>query len=224
MMSAVPDDLLPVVETFVSLQGESTHAGRLCFFIRFAGCNLRCAYCDTVYAHDDSGATLRAPVELVRMAHASGVRLVELTGGEPMLQTALPALARRLLDAGFELLLETNGSRPLVALPPGVKKIVDVKLPSSGMAAYNDPGNYPLLGPGDELKFVTGSRADFDWALDWIDRWRLDRLKIPLIFSPVFGAVAPADLARWLIDSRRNELRMQIQMHKVIWSPERRGV
>ena len=224
MMSAVPADLLPVVETFVSLQGESTRAGRLCFFIRFAGCNLRCAYCDTVYAYDDSGATLRSPAELVRMAHDSGVRLVELTGGEPMLQKALPALARQLLDAGLEVLLETNGSILLDTLPPGVGKIVDVKLPSSGMSDRNEPENYPLLGPGDELKFVTGSRADFDWALDWINRWRLDRLKIPLVFSPVFGAVDPADLARWLIDSRRNDLRMQIQMHKVIWAPDRRGV
>ena len=141
-----------------------------------------------------------------------------------MLHAATPRLAGSLLDAGLEVLIETNGSRPLGSLLSGVKKIVDVKLPSSGMAEHNDPANYALLGPGDELKFVTGSRADLDWALAWIGRWRLAELGIPLIFSPVFGKISPADLAQWLIDARDPALRMQIQMHKVIWEPDRRGV
>lgn len=217
-------DCLPVVETFLSLQGESTHAGRLCFFIRTAGCNLRCSYCDTVYAYDVGAAVMRSVGELTEQALASGATLVELTGGEPMLHAATPRLAESLLDAGLEVLIETNGSCPLGALPRGIKKIVDVKLPSSGMAEHNDPANYALLGSGDELKFVTGSRADFDWALAWIERHRLAALGIPLIFSPVFGKVAPADLAQWLIDARDPALRMQIQMHKVIWAPDRRGV
>ena len=217
-------DTLPVVETFLSLQGESTHAGRLCFFIRSAGCNLRCAYCDTAYAYDTAAAAPRSVAELVRLARDSGANLVELTGGEPMLHAATPRLAEALLEARFEVLLETNGSCPLAALPRGVRKIVDVKLPSSKMSDRNDPENYALLGPGDELKFVTGSRADFDWARDWIDRWRLAALGIPLIFSPVFGAVEFADLAQWLIDARDPALRMQLQMHKAIWDPARRGV
>ncbi|MPM71083.1 7-carboxy-7-deazaguanine synthase [bioreactor metagenome] len=224
MMNAADETIFPVVETFSSIQGESTHAGRQCFFIRFAVCNLRCSYCDTAYAWEASAATLRSIAELLAAVRESGLPLVELTGGEPLLQPGLPELARALLEDGREVLLETNGSLPLDMVPPDVRKIVDVKLPSSGMSEYNNSANYPLLGPGDELKFVTGGRSDFEWALAWIDRHRLAERGVPLIFSPVFGAIDPAELAQWLIDSRRPELRMQIQMHKVLWHPDRRGV
>jgi len=223
-MHAYDEIMLPVLETFVSIQGESTHAGRQCFFIRFAACNLRCNYCDTAYAWDASAAAMRSIAELLALVRASGQPLVELTGGEPLLQPELPVLAQALLEAGCEVLLETNGSLPVDAMPPGVKKIVDVKLPSSGMDEHNDIDNYSRLGPDDELKFVTGDRTDFDWALAWIKRYRLRELKIPLVFSPVYGAVEPAELARWVIDSGMPELRMQIQMHKVMWHPDRRGV
>ena len=223
-MNPYDEILLPVVETFVSIQGESTHAGRQCFFIRFAACNLRCAYCDTAYAWDAAAAAMRSVSELLALVRAAGQPLIELTGGEPLLQPELPVLAQALLEAGCEVLLETNGSLPVDAMPPGVKKIVDVKLPSSGMDEHNDIDNYSRLGPDDELKFVTGDRTDFDWALAWIKRYRLRELKIPLVFSPVYGAVEPAELARWVIDSGMPELRMQIQMHKVMWHPDRRGV
>ncbi|MBE6368337.1 MAG: radical SAM protein [Lentisphaerae bacterium] len=216
---------LPVVETFTSIQGESTHAGRICFFIRLAGCNLSCSYCDTVYAQSrDSAVEYMTVDELLEAAQQSPARLVELTGGEPALQPLAPQLAQRLLEAGFEVLMETNGSVLLDKFPPQLKRIIDVKLPSSNMSQYNEPGNYQLLRKGDELKFVTGSRADFDWALEWIDRWELDKKAVPLIFSAVFGAVEPDELVEWLLQSKRSNLRFQLQMHKFVWPPDMRGV
>ncbi len=215
---------LPVVETFLSIQGESTHAGRQCFFIRLGGCNLRCTYCDTEYAQSESAGSPRTIDSLTAEVISSGVRLVELTGGEPVLHPGLPDLAAALLAAGCEVLLETNGSLPLDKIPGAVKKIVDVKLPSSGMSDRNRVENYGLLKPGDELKFVTGTRADFDFALAWIARWRLEELLIPLIFSPVFGGVTPAELVSWVLDSGHPALRFQLQLHKFVWAPERRGV
>ena len=159
------DLTLPVVETFTSIQGESTHAGRLCFFIRLAGCNLKCSYCDTVYGQDAASGTLQTLGTLLEAAEASGVDLVEITGGEPALHPATPELAAALLKNGFEVLMETNGSILLDKFPHGVKRIIDVKLPSSNMSEYNDPSNYELLHEGDELKFVTGSFQDFQWPL-----------------------------------------------------------
>jgi 7-carboxy-7-deazaguanine synthase len=215
---------LPVVETFASIQGESTHAGRLCFFIRLAGCNLACSYCDTVYAQNCDCGTPIPLEELVEAARRSGLDLVEITGGEPALHPQTPTLAKMLLDAGFEVLMETNGSILLDKFPSGVKRIVDVKLPSSGMSATNEPGNYQLLKSGDELKFVTASKEDFLWALDWIDRWELDKKGVPLLFSAVFGEVELPELVQWILDSKRNYLRFQLQMHKFIWPPDMRGV
>ena len=216
---------LPVVETFTSIQGESTHAGRICFFIRLAGCNLSCSYCDTVYAQSrDSAVEYMTVDELLEAAQQSPARLVELTGGEPALQPLAPQLAQRLLEAGFEVLMETNGSVLLDKFQPQLMRIIDVKLPSSNMSQCNEPGNYQLLRKGDELKFVTGSRADFDWALEWIDRWELDKKAVPLIFSAVFGAVEPDELVEWLLQSKRSNLRFQLQMHKFVWPPDMRGV
>ena len=215
---------LPAVETFVSIQGESTHAGRICFFIRLAGCNLRCSYCDTVYAQTPECGKLRSMADLLAEVRASGVKLVELTGGEPALNENTPLLAEALLADGCEVLMETNGSVRLDRFPRGVKRIIDVKLPSSGMHEANDPANYRDLHAGDELKFVTGSREDFEYALAWIDRWELDKKSGPLIFSAVFGAVQPAELVEWIIASKRNYLRFQLQMHKFVWPPEMRGV
>ena len=218
------DLTLPVVETFTSIQGESTHAGRLCFFIRLAGCNLKCSYCDTVYGQDAASGTLQTLGTLLEAAEASGVDLVEITGGEPALHPETPELAAVLLENGFEVLMETNGSILLDKIPRGVKRIIDVKLPSSNMSEYNDPANYELLHEGDELKFVTGSFQDFQWALEWIDRWQLDKKNVPLIFSVVFGKVTPEEMVQWLLESRRSNLRFQLQMHKFIWPPEMRGV
>ena len=216
---------LPVVECFASIQGESTHAGRLCYFIRLAGCNLQCSYCDTVYAQSAAAGEMTALTDLLDGARRSGLKLVEITGGEPAMHPAAPILAQMLIDDCFEVLMETNGSVLLDKFPAQVKRIIDVKLPSSGMSDRNEPGNYALLKDGDELKFVTGSYEDFQWALEWIDRWQLDnKAGVPLIFSVVFGKVTPEELVQWLLESQRSNLRFQLQMHKFIWPPEMRGV
>ena len=212
--------MLSVCETFSSIQGESTHAGRPCFFIRLAGCSCSCSYCDTEYAK--APGREYAPQELVALARKSGLKLVEVTGGEPMEQRETPKLCRLLLDAGFEVLLETNGTIPLDAVPAGVRRIVDCKLPSSGMAARNCTSNYKLLGPGDEVKFVVGSREDFEYAAQVIAEHRLADAGCELLVSPVWGAVELPELAKWVLESGL-PLRMQLQMHKIIWG-DKRGV
>ena len=215
---------LNVVETFASIQGESTHAGRLCFFIRLAGCNLACSYCDTVYAQEENCGTDRSIAELIAEVKASRINLVEITGGEPALQKNAPVLAQALLDEGFEVLMETNGSVRLDLFPVELKKIIDVKLPSSGMHEANDIVNYRYLRPGDELKFVAGSLDDLEYAYSWIKRWELDTRGVPLLFSAVFGMIEPAAIVEWLLERNIPNSRMQLQMHKFIWNPEKRGV
>lgn len=211
-----------LVESFTSLQGESTHAGRICFFLRLAGCNLDCNYCDTRYARDFGAGEPATAEELVRLAKESGVGLVEITGGEPLADPETPELCRRLLDAGFEVLLETNGSLSIAPVPCEVRKILDCKLPGSGMAGHNDFGNYARLAPHDEVKFVISGRGDFDYALDVIHRYELVSRTRNLLASPVWGRVSFEELAKWVIDSRA-PLRMQLQMHKLIWG-DRTGV
>ena len=212
--------MLPVIETFSSIQGESTHAGRRCFFIRLAGCNLRCSYCDTAYAWD--GGKPYTVAELVDLAANSGTGLVEVTGGEPLIHPETPALLQALLDAGMEVLLETNGAVSIAAVPEQVRKILDCKLPASGMAEQNIFANYALLLPHDEVKFVVSSRKDFDYALDVVERYKLLSKTANLIFSPVWGKVSFEELADWVI-SCRYPVRMQLQLHKLIWG-DRKGV
>ena len=209
---------LPVCETFASIQGESTHAGRRCFFIRLSGCNLRCAYCDTAYAWE--GGTMREIDDLVAEAAASGMDCVEITGGEPLIHPETPELAAKLLAAGLETLVETNGSLDIGLLPPGCRRIVDCKLPDSGMAGHNLESNYDKLTPLDEVKFVVSSRRDFDCALAVIDRFALPKRTPHLLFSPVWGKVDFAELARWTLECRR-PVRMQLQMHKQIWGDQK---
>ena len=205
-----------LVESFTSLQGESTHAGRICHFLRLAGCNLDCNYCDTQYGRSFDAGEPATVGGLVKLAQSSGVKLVEITGGEPLATPETPELCRRLLEAGFEVLLETNGSLSIADVPREVRKIIDCKLPGSGMFAANDFRNYALLAPHDEIKFVISDRADFDCMLDVIRRYDLV-LKCPnLLASPVWGRVAFADLAAWVVESRA-PVRMQLQMHKQIW-------
>ena len=212
--------MLSVCETFSSIQGESTYAGRPCFFIRLAGCSCSCSYCDTEYAKQPGREY--GIDELVAQARSSGLKLVEVTGGEPVEQEETPLLCRRLLEAGFEVLLETNGTLPLDAIPAGVRRIVDCKLPSSGMAERNCVHNYGLLGAGDEVKFVVGSRGDFEYAVAVIGNCRLAEKGCELLVSPVWGKVKFAELAEWVMKSGL-PLRMQLQMHKIIWG-DRRGV
>ncbi len=211
-----------LVESFTSLQGESTHAGRICFFLRLAGCNLDCNYCDTRYARESEAGKPATVEELVGLAEESGAGLVEITGGEPLSDPETPELCRRLLDAGFEVLLETNGSLSIAQIPYEVRKILDCKLPGSGMAEHNDFSNYQLLAPHDEVKFVISSRTDFDYALDVIRRYDLSARTQNLLASPVWGRVSFEELAQWVVDSRA-PIRMQLQMHKLIWG-DRPGV
>ncbi len=214
--------MVRIVETFLSLQGESTHAGRPCWFIRLAGCNLSCSYCDTLYAHSPAAGRECTLEELVDGALGSGVRLVEITGGEPLLTSETPELCRRLLSGGFEVLLETNGSLSIASVPVEVRKILDCKLPGSGMSGHNRYDNYALLQPHDEVKFVVGSREDFDFAQAVIARYGLTTFTGNLLFSPVWGRVTFDELAAWLIESH-GPGRMQLQLHKLIWG-DRPGV
>lgn len=216
------NDTLNIYETFSSIQGESTHAGRLCFFIRLAGCNLRCSYCDTRKAQSPSSGKPRTLDELVRAAEQSGLRLVEITGGEPMLQPAVTELCRRLLERGFEVLMETNGSVELAAVPRGVRRIIDWKTPFSGESEKMLDSNFLNLRPGDEIKFVIAGRNDYNAALDVIRRFRIAE-HAAILFAPVFGEIEPRTLVEWML-ADRVPARLNLQLHKVIWSPDAEGV
>ena len=213
-------DRLRVTEIFYSLQGESTHQGLPCIFVRLTGCNLRCSWCDTTYSFT-GGQTMSLDEVLAQVATYPCKR-VELTGGEPLLQKAAPRLAERLLAAGYTVLCETSGERDIELLPVGVKRIVDLKPPGSGEVAGNRWSNLAKLRPGDELKFVLVDRADFDWALDVIREHQLDG-RVPLLFSPVHGQLEPATLAAWMLASGV-DARMNLQLHKQLWGAEARGV
>jgi len=213
---------LLVNEIFYSIQGESSHAGRPCAFVRLTGCNLRCSYCDTVYAYDE-GSRLEIG-EIERKIRAFDCSLVEITGGEPLLQAGTPELVRTLLDRRYTVLLETNGSMDIGVVDERCIRIVDVKCPSSGESEKNRLENLALITPNDEVKFVVGDREDFVYAKSMISTHLAGRngLKPPLI-APVFGWINPEILARWILEDHL-DVRMQIQLHKVIWGAEKRGV
>jgi 7-carboxy-7-deazaguanine synthase len=216
-LAGMEDTHLLINEIYASIQGESTHAGRPCTFIRTTTCNQRCRYCDTAYAF-----TQGSPVhidDVVRRALGFGLKLVELTGGEPLLQPLAPELCRRLIDAGCEVLIETGGSRDISVLPEGVKVILDIKTPGSGEEHANDYANLGRLRDGAEVKFVLTSRADYDWALALIGRESL----APVLFSPAFGMLDASELAAWMTADNA-PARLNLQLHKYIWPPTRRGV
>lgn len=211
--------MLKVNEIFHSIQGESTHAGRPCVFVRLTGCNLRCAWCDTDYAFfEGRPMSIDAVVDEVRRF---GCALVEITGGEPLLQSDAVPLMRALLDAGFEVLVETGGQLAIESVPDGVGRIVDVKCPGSGESERNRWDNLDRLRPGDEVKFVIADADDYAWASDVV-RKRLDG-RVPVLFSPVTGRLAPGDLARWMLRDRL-PVRLQLQVHKILWPDVVRGV
>ncbi len=205
---------MKIVETFTSLQGESTRQGRRCFFIRLAECNLRCRYCDTSYAWE--GGEERSVAELVEQAVRARTPLVEVTGGEPLLNPETPQLCQALLEKGLEVLVETNGSFPVSLLPAGAVAIVDVKTPGSGMAEHHDFANCRRPRPGDEFKFVLSGREDFDYALKVVREYRLDAAPVELIVSPVAGELDPAELAQWILEEHA-PFRLQLQLHKILW-------
>jgi 7-carboxy-7-deazaguanine synthase len=210
---------LLVCETFVSLMGESTQAGVPAYFIRLTGCNLRCRYCDTIYAYE--GGREMTVAALVAEALAQPYRLVLVTGGEPLLQAETPALLADLLEAGCTVCLETNGSQSISQVDDRVCRIVDIKCPGSGMAQHHDWANMDLLTSRDEVKFVVTDRFDFTWALEVVKTYRLTE-RLPVLIAPVFGQVSPRETAAWILDSRL-PLRLNLQLHKYIWGPEARG-
>jgi len=208
-----------VTEIFFSIQGEGTRAGRPCVFVRFTGCDLRCGYCDTSYAFQGGREMSRA--EILAEVERHPCRLVLLTGGEPMLQKELPDLARDLLARGFEVTVETHGQRPLGALPREAVRIADVKTPGSGEVA-TDLGWLSALAAHDEVKFVVCSEDDFRWSLEVVRRHQLEG-RVEVLFSPVHGAVEAKDLAAWILASGVRA-RLNLQLHKIVWGAEARGV
>jgi len=214
-------DSLVIHEIYASIQGESTWAGLPCTFVRTTGCNLRCTYCDTTQAF--YGGTRRSRAEVLREALALGTALVELTGGEPLLQPGVIPLLAELCDADRTVLLETSGERDIRAVDPRVHRIVDLKTPSSGEAHRIRWENVEALGPRDEIKFVLGSAEDYDFARSTIERHRLDSRVRAVLMSTVFGTLAPRAVAEWVVRDRL-PVRVQLQMHKYIWSAEATGV
>jgi 7-carboxy-7-deazaguanine synthase len=211
---------MKISELFYSIQGESTHAGRPCVFIRTTGCHLRCEWCDTAYAfYDGEEMPVEAILERVR---GYGCPLVELTGGEPLLQRETPMLVTRLLDDGYTVLVETSGSLDIRILDPRVIVIMDIKCPGSGMTKMVRWDNLDALKPTDEIKFVIKDRPDYEWAATIVTRHDLGR-RGPVLFSPVFGVLESHTLAKWLLDDRL-PVRLQLQQHKYIWEPQTRGV
>jgi 7-carboxy-7-deazaguanine synthase len=219
-LSGKPEGSLVVHEIYRSLQGESTFAGLPCVFVRLTACHLRCGYCDTPHAFHQ-GETLPLD-EVVSRALAFGDDLIEVTGGEPLLQGEVYPLMTRLLDAGKTVLLETSGAVDTGRVDPRVRVILDLKTPGSGEVAANVWANVDRLRPTDEVKFVICDRADFDWSVAQVRAHRLTD-RCPVLFSPAFDRVSPTELAAWVLDSRL-PVRLQVQLHKILWDPQARGV
>ncbi|MBU4199190.1 MAG: radical SAM protein [Verrucomicrobia bacterium] len=209
-----------VCETFISIQGESTWAGMPCFFIRLAGCNLHCVYCDTGYAQ--SGGEPATVSELVEKFRKTGLGLVAVTGGEPLIQPGTTALLQELQSCGT-VLIETNGSRDISGIPPAVIAVMDIKCPSSGESEATDWKNMQRLRPRDEVKFVVGGREDYLWASGVMREHDLTKRCQAVLMSPVSDLLAPAELAAWILRDRL-PVRLNLQLHKIIWSPTTRGV
>lgn len=211
---------LRVNEIFHSIQGESSFAGRPCTFVRLTGCDQRCRWCDTEHAFHQ-GRDIPVP-DILREVKEYGTPLVEVTGGEPLLQPAVHALIRGLLEAGHSVLVETGGSRDISRLDPAVTVILDLKCPGSGMEDRIRWENLPLLKPADQVKFVVGDRQDYEWARGVIERHGLIDL-CEVLMSPVHGVVRPEILADWILRDRL-QVRLQVQFHKYIWGEDKRGV
>lgn len=215
--------MLRVTEIFRSIQGESTHAGRPCAFVRLTGCPMRCVWCDSEYTF--TGGERMTLDEVLAQVRALGCRLVEVTGGEPLAQRAAFELITRLCDAGYEVLIETGGYVSTAAVDERAKLILDVKCPASGEAERNHwPNLERLRADRDEVKFVVAERNDWDFARDVIARYDLERRAHALLVSPVWGQIDLQALADWVATSGLQRVRMQLQLHKYIWGPEARGV
>jgi len=223
-----------ITEIFKSIQGEGTRVGLPCIFIRLTGCNLRCTWCDTAYAFH--GGTKYSTDEIVEKVHSlaggtlATTRLVEITGGEPLLQPETPELAGELLEAGYTVMIETSGERFIGGLPRAVIKIVDVKCPDSGEHGTFDMANLDAVGPDDEIKFVIASRRDYDFARNFTREHRLAQRVREVLFSPVFPGpegqwpgLNARDLVEWILADGLT-VRLGWQLHKFVWDPATKGV
>lgn len=205
--------MLRVTEIFHSVQGESTQAGRPCVFVRLTGCDLRCVWCDTEYAFE--GGAPMSVEEVVSKVASYGCPLVEVTGGEPLLQRDCVPLMQALLARGHEVMLETGGHRSVAEVPTEVRRILDVKCPGSGEAGKNHLENLEQLTPRDEVKFVIADRADYEWAREFVRERRLWE-RCPVLFSPVRRTLEARSLAEWILEDRL-PVRLQMQIHKLLW-------
>ena len=211
---------LRLTEIYASVQGESTHAGTPCTFVRLTGCNLRCTWCDSAFTF--TGGTRHTVDEVLDAVAAQGLPTVEITGGEPLLQPAVIPLMARLLEGGHRVLLETSGSRSIADVPERVHVILDLKCPDSGEVEANDWSNMAHLRPHHEVKFVVASRRDFDWAVDVVREHAL-HTRCHVLFSPAWGEIDAAELSDWLIETKV-PARLNVQLHKYLWDADARGV
>ncbi|MBA4417662.1 MAG: 7-carboxy-7-deazaguanine synthase [Syntrophus sp. (in: bacteria)] len=214
------DKILRINEIFKSIQGESTYVGLPCVFIRMTGCNLRCIYCDTAYAYEEGQDwTIDQILQYIKQFNCN---IVEITGGEPLIQAETLPLIRELSDRGYKVLIETNGTRDISPIDQRATIIMDIKCPESGVSRENRWPNISHLKDTDEVKFVIGSRRDYTWALSKINRFSLDT-RCTVLFSPAYGSLSPQVLAEWILKDNLN-VRFQLQLHKYIWDPGKRGV
>ena len=220
-MSDVKSPTLKVNEIYESIQGESTWAGWRCVFVRLTACDLRCTYCDTEYAFYEGKK--RAVSDVLAEVLALDYPLVEITGGEPLLQKNVLPLMTALCDAGRTVLIETSGAHDISTIDPRVHRIMDLKTPGSGEVARNLWSNIPHLAKRDEVKFVIGSREDYEWSREQVRTHDLATRCGGVLFSPIFGRIEPRDIVAWILEDKL-PVRFQLQMHKFIWEPRARGV
>jgi 7-carboxy-7-deazaguanine synthase len=220
-VTAEREKTLTINEIYHSIQGESTWVGQPCVFVRLTFCDLRCNYCDTEYAfYEGKKQALQEIVEAVQALHCP---LVEITGGEPLLQKNVLVLMSTLCDAGSTVLLETSGAHDISKVDPRVRRIMDLKTPGSGEVDKNLWSNLDLLTLRDEVKFVMGSREDYEWSRDKVEHYDLPARCHAVLFAPIFGRIDPREIVEWILADKL-DVRFQLQMHKFIWSPTQRGV
>ncbi len=219
----MPDPIprLTINEIYTSIQGESSWAGERCVFVRLTACDLRCTYCDTEYAFYEGKK--RSLQEVIDEVLAEDCPLVEITGGEPLLQKNVLPLMAALCDAGRTVLIETSGAHDISKIDPRVHRIMDLKTPSSGECARNLYSNIEHLNKGDEVKFVIGSREDYEWSRGQVEKFGLCERVGTVLFSPVFGKIQPVEIVDWILEDKL-AVRFQLQMHKFIWDPAARSV
>jgi 7-carboxy-7-deazaguanine synthase len=211
-------------EIFYSIQGEGTRAGMPCVFVRMQGCKLRCIWCDTKYALKDNDVELELTgEEIITKVNLYNCNFLQFTGGEPLQQKGIIPLMKYFCDNNYLVSIETNGHEDISDLDKRIVKIIDIKCPGSHMQQFNNYNNFNYLNPKDEIKFVIADRNDFDWAISITNKYSLLEKTNTILFSPVFGTMDSALLSKWILEDNL-KVRLQLQIHKFIWSPETRGV